>query len=220
MFHYLRSRQAATAEKITGSGGRTRYSITRTMLRRVLMNKDLNLVHSSRLPVPEVDIILHLLPVQVDLYSVTFAFVACAVRRVHLRDFYNSEECTSVVRRYELTILRQLWLQITMIYFRLLQNLNKYCSQRDILRRSKKSMMSTSMAVPPVDSSKTSWSVDQSMFLAEVKHSCVGLSSTNIIICKDLRRNKGTINEAPRQGRLVFAGYVQNILRCKPPRGA
>ena len=103
MFHYLRSRQAASAEKIAGSGGRTRYSITRTMLRRVLMNKDLNLVHSSRLPVPEVDIILHLLPVQVDLYSVTFAFVACAVRRAHLRDFYNSEECTSVVRRYELT---------------------------------------------------------------------------------------------------------------------
>jgi hypothetical protein len=99
VFQYLRTRQAATAEKITGSGGKTRYSITRTTLRRALMSSDVKLVHHSKLPLSEVDIILHLLPVQVDLYSVTFAFVSCAIRRVRLKDFYDQVECSSVVSR-------------------------------------------------------------------------------------------------------------------------
>ena len=99
VFQYLRTHQAATAEKITGSGGKTRYCITRATLRRVLMSRDLKLVHPSRQSLPEIDIILHLLPLQVDLYSVTFAFVACAIKRFDLKDFCDVTECSKVIQR-------------------------------------------------------------------------------------------------------------------------
>lgn len=162
IFQYLRTRQAATAEKITGSGGKTRYSITRATLRRALMSRDVKLVHHSKLPLPEIDIILHLLPVQVDLYSVTFAFVACAIRRIDLKDFYDKNECTSVVNRCAHQVLSE----INHIdrFCRLVRNLNAYCSANDILGWREKSISASIQG----NSENAVWSVDRSMFMTQV----------------------------------------------------